>query len=69
MNADLLNSIELIYEDTAIPLEVVNDPDRWFARPIEERAYILNEISLFLYGTEDDNGIINIDLSDPEAIG
>jgi hypothetical protein len=66
----ILENIELSFEDTIIPTEVETHPDKWFERPLNEKISILDELSNLLYGSiDDDNGIINIDLNDPETLG
>lgn len=62
--------IELTYEDIAFPVEVATEPSTWAAKPYDERVSILKSVSDFLYGEPDqDVGIFNIDLNDPEVIG
>ncbi len=62
--------IELSFEEIAYPVEMVSEPSTWAARPYEEKVSILKSVSEFLYGEPDqDTGIFNIDLNDPEVIG
>ena len=61
---------ELTIEDVAFPVEIIAEPSTWAAKHYEERVSILKSVSDFLYGEPDqDAGIFNIDLNDPEVIG
>jgi hypothetical protein len=61
---------ELTFEDIAFPVEIVEEPSKWAAKTYDERVSILKSVSDFLYGEPDqDSGIFNIDLNDPEVIG
>lgn len=66
-----LLQLDLSFEgDTIVPAEMLTEPKKWFARPIEERSLIIEEITVFFYGNSDEvNGTFNIDLNDPEVIG
>lgn len=68
---DELLQLDLSFEgDTIVPAEMLTEPIKWFARPIEERNLIIEAITEFFYGDRDEvNGTFNIDLNDPEVIG
>jgi hypothetical protein len=69
-NIDVSHEIELLFEDIAFPAEVALTPEKWASRSYEEKVNILKEVSEFLYGSPDeDAGIFNVDLNDPEVIG
>ena len=68
---DEILKLDLSFEgDTVVPAEMLTEPSKWFARSIEERNLIIEELTEFFYGDKDAvNETFNIDLNDPEVIG